>query len=409
MAKTSLDKSKIKILLFEGIHDTAVQTLKNAGYTNVELLSHALEGDELKQKMADVHFVGVRSRTKLTREVLDAAKKLVGIGCFCIGTNQVDLIAAQEKGIVVFNAPYSNTRSVAELVLAQAILLLRGIPEKNAVAHRGGWLKSATNAFEIRGKTLGIVGYGSIGSQLSVLAEGLGMHVIFHDVIAKLPLGNAHQAASLEDLLSRSDIVTLHVPELPSTQWMMGEKEFAAMKPGSIFINAARGTVVVIEELVKVLESGKLLGAAVDVFPVEPKSNKDEFISPLRAFDNVILTPHIGGSTMEAQANIGLEVADKLVRYSDNGTTISAVNFPEVALPEHPGQNRILHVHQNVPGVLSAINNVFAENGINVAGQYLRTHEKLGYVVIDLEPGSSALAVEKLAQIPGTVRCRVLF
>ena len=409
MTKTSLDKSKIKILLLEGVHSSAVQTFTKAGYSNVELLAHALEGDELKAKIADVHFVGVRSRTQLTREVLEAAKKLVGIGCFCIGTNQVDLIAAQEKGIVVFNAPYSNTRSVAELVLAEAILLLRGIPEKNAVAHRGGWLKSADNAFEIRGKTLGIVGYGSIGTQLSVLAEGLGMHVLFHDVVAKLPLGNAHQAASLEDLLSRSDIVTLHVPELPSTQWMMGEKEFAAMKPGSIFINAARGTVVVIDALAKALKSGKLLGAAVDVFPVEPKSNKDEFISPLRGLDNVILTPHIGGSTMEAQANIGLEEADKLVRYSDNGTTISAVNFPEVALPEHPGQNRILHVHHNVPGVLSAINQVFAENGINVAGQYLRTHEKLGYVVIDLEPGSSALALEKLAQVPGTVRCRVLF
>ena len=409
MTKTSLDKSKIKILLLEGVHSSAVQTFTKAGYSNVELLAHALEGDELKAKIADVHFVGVRSRTQLTREVLEAAKKLVGIGCFCIGTNQVDLIAAQEKGIVVFNAPYSNTRSVAELVLAEAILLLRGIPEKNAVAHRGGWLKSADNAFEIRGKTLGIVGYGSIGTQLSVLAEGLGMHVLFHDVVAKLPLGNAHQAASLEDLLAHSDIVTLHVPELPSTQWMMGEKEFAAMKPGSIFINAARGTVVVIDALAKALKSGKLLGAAVDVFPVEPKSNKDEFISPLRGLDNVILTPHIGGSTMEAQANIGLEVADKLVRYSDTGTTISAVNFPEVALPEHPGQNRILHVHHNVPGVLSAINQVFAENGINVAGQYLRTHEKLGYVVIDLEPGSSALALEKLAQVPGTVRCRVLF
>ena len=409
MTKTSLDKSKIKILLLEGVHSSAVQTFTKAGYSNVELLAHALEGDELKAKIADVHFVGVRSRTQLTSEVLEAAKKLVGIGCFCIGTNQVDLIAAQEKGIVVFNAPYSNTRSVAELVLAEAILLLRGIPEKNAVAHRGGWLKSADNAFEIRGKTLGIVGYGSIGTQLSVLAEGLGMHVLFHDVVAKLPLGNAHQAASLEDLLAHSDIVTLHVPELPSTQWMMGEKEFAAMKPGSIFINAARGTVVVIDALAKALKSGKLLGAAVDVCPVEPKSNKDEFISPLRGLDNVILTPHIGGSTMEAQANIGLEVADKLVRYSDNGTTISAVNFPEVALPEHPGQNRILHVHHNVPGVLSAINQVFAENGINVAGQYLRTHEKLGYVVIDLEPGSSALALEKLAQVPGTVRCRVLF
>ncbi|MBS7351064.1 MAG: phosphoglycerate dehydrogenase [Comamonas sp.] len=409
MAKTSLDKSKIKFLLLEGVHASAVQTLKAAGYTNIELLPQALEGEELKRKIADVHFVGIRSRTQLTRDVFDAAQKLVAVGCFCIGTNQVDLAAAQEKGVVVFNAPYSNTRSVAELVLAEAILLLRGIPAKNAAAHRGGWLKSADNAFEIRGKTLGIVGYGSIGSQLSVLAEGLGMHVIFHDVVAKLPLGNAHQAASLQDLLSRSDIVTLHVPELASTQWMMGEKEFAAMKPGSIFLNASRGTVVVIDALAKALQSGHLLGAAVDVFPTEPKSNKDEFISPLRGMDNVILTPHIGGSTMEAQANIGVEVAEKLVRYSDNGTTTSAVNFPEVALPEHPGQDRVLHVHHNVPGVLSAINNVFAENGINVAGQYLRTHEKLGYVVIDMEPGSSALAVEKLSQIAGTVRCRVLF
>lgn len=409
MAKTSLDKSKIKFLLLEGIHASAVQTLKDVGYTNVELLPQALEGDELKRKIADAHFIGIRSRTQLTRDVFDAAKKLVAVGCFCIGTNQVDLAAAQEKGIVVFNAPYSNTRSVAELVLGEAILLLRGIPQKNAVAHRGGWLKSADNAFEIRGKTLGIVGYGSIGTQLSVLAESLGMHVIFHDVVAKLPLGNAHQAASLHDLLARSDIVTLHVPELPSTQWMMGEHEFAAMKPGSIFINASRGTVVVIEALAQALQSGKLLGAAVDVFPVEPKSNKDEFVSALRGMDNVILTPHIGGSTMEAQANIGLEVADKLVRYSDNGTTISAVNFPEVALPEHPGHDRILHVHRNVPGVLSAINQVFADHSINVAGQYLRTNENVGYVVIDLAPGASVRVQEKLSEIDGTLRCRVLF
>lgn len=409
MAKTSLDKSKLKFLLLEGVHPSAVKVLAAAGYTNVELLPHALEGEDLEKKIADVHFIGVRSRTQLTRNVFAAAKKLVAVGCFCIGTNQVDLVAAQEKGVVVFNAPYSNTRSVAELIIGQAILLLRGIPEKNAVAHRGGWLKSANNAYEIRGKTLGIVGYGSIGSQLSVLAEGLGMRVIFHDVVAKLPLGNAQQAPSLQELLERSDIVSLHVPQLPSTQWMMGEREFALMKPGSIFLNASRGTVVVIDDLVAALKSGHLLGAAVDVFPQEPKSNKDEFISPLRGLDNVILTPHIGGSTMEAQANIGLEVAEKLVRYSDNGTTTSAVNFPEVALPEHPGQNRILHVHDNVPGVLSAINNIFAQNNINVSGQYLRTHEKLGYVVIDMEPGSSALALEKLSQIPGTLRCRVLF
>ncbi|SDZ04611.1 phosphoglycerate dehydrogenase [Delftia lacustris] len=409
MTKTSLDKSKIKFLLLEGIHPSALEVLRNAGYTNVETVTGALEGEELKRKIADVHFVGIRSRTQLTADVFAAAQKLVAVGCFCIGTNQVDLDAARERGVVVFNAPYSNTRSVAELVLAEAILLLRGVPAKNASAHRGGWLKSAENSYEIRGKTLGIVGYGSIGTQLSVMAESVGMQVLFHDVSTKLPLGNARQAASLADLLASSDIVTLHVPELPSTQWMIGAKEIAAMKPGAILINASRGTVVEIEPLAEALKAGKLLGAAIDVFPTEPRSNKDEFVSPLRGLDNVILTPHVGGSTMEAQANIGLEVAEKLVKYSDNGTTTSAVNFPEVALPAHPGQNRILHVHHNQPGVLSAINQVFAENGINIAGQYLRTDEKVGYVVIDLAAQSSGLAVEKLTQAPGTIRCRVLF
>ncbi|MDR3017353.1 MAG: phosphoglycerate dehydrogenase [Delftia acidovorans] len=409
MTKTSLDKSKIKFLLLEGIHPSALEVLRNAGYTNVETVTGALEGEELKRKIADVHFVGIRSRTQLTADVFAAAQKLVAVGCFCIGTNQVDLDAARERGVVVFNAPYSNTRSVAELVLAEAILLLRGVPAKNASAHRGGWLKSAENSYEIRGKTLGIVGYGSIGTQLSVMAESVGMQVLFHDVSTKLPLGNARQAASLGELLASSDIVTLHVPELPSTQWMIGAKEIAAMKPGSILINASRGTVVEIEPLAEALKAGKLLGAAIDVFPTEPRSNKEEFTSPLRGLDNVILTPHVGGSTMEAQANIGLEVAEKLVKYSDNGTTTSAVNFPEVALPAHPGQNRILHVHHNQPGVLSAINQVFAENGINIAGQYLRTDEKVGYVVIDLAAQSSGLAVEKLTQVPGTIRCRVLF
>ncbi|MBD7959677.1 MULTISPECIES: phosphoglycerate dehydrogenase [Comamonas] len=408
-SKTSLDKSKIKFLLLEGIHPSALQVLQRAGYTNVETVSGALDAEALQQKIADVHFVGIRSRTQLTEAIFQAAPKLVGVGCFCIGTNQVDLNAARERGVVVFNAPYSNTRSVAELVLGEAILLLRGIPAKNAAAHRGGWLKTADNAFEIRGKTLGIVGYGSIGTQLSVLAESLGMQVVFHDVVTKLPLGNARQAASLQELLSVSDIVSLHVPELPSTHGMVGAAQIAAMKQGSILINASRGTVVDIDALASALTAGQLLGAAIDVFPVEPKSNKDEFQSVLRGMDNVILTPHIGGSTMEAQANIGLEVAEKLVKYSDNGTTTSAVNFPEVALPEHPGHNRILHVHQNRPGVLMAINQVFADNGINVAGQYLRTDEKVGYVVIDVDTQSSALALEKLSQIAGTIRCRVLF
>jgi len=409
MNPTSLDKSKIKFLLLEGLHPSALQVLQNAGYSQIESLSGALPQDELIQRIADVHFIGIRSRTQLTAEVLAHAHKLVAIGCFCIGTNQVDLNAARDRGIAVFNAPYSNTRSVAELVLAEAILLLRGVPEKNAVAHRGGWLKSAENAFEARGKTLGIVGYGAIGSQLSVLAEALGMQVVFHDVVAKLPLGNARQAANLKDLLAQSDIVSLHVPELPSTQWMIGAAEIAAMKPGSILINASRGTVVEIEPLADALKAGKLLGAAVDVFPVEPRTNKDEFVSPLRGLDNVIITPHIGGSTLEAQANIGVEVAEKLVRYSDNGTTTSSVNFPAVALPAQSGKHRLLHVHRNVPGVLSEINRIFSDNQINVSAQYLQTNEAIGYVVMDIDAASSELALQKLQQVPHTLRCRVLF
>jgi len=408
-APTSLDKSKIKFLLLEGLHPSGLQVLRNAGYEQIDAVSGALPQEELIKRIADVHFIGIRSRTQLTAEVLSHAHKLVAIGCFCIGTNQVDLNAARERGIAVFNAPYSNTRSVAELVLAEAILLLRGIPARNAAAHRGGWLKSADNAFETRGKTLGIVGYGAIGSQLSVLAESLGMHVIFHDVIAKLPLGNARQVGSLTELLGASDVVSLHVPELPSTKWMIGAKEIAALKPGAIFINAARGTVVEIDPLAEALRAGRLLGAAVDVFPVEPRSNKEEFASPLRGLDNVILTPHIGGSTLEAQANIGVEVAEKLVRYSDNGTSISSVNFPEVALPPQRGTHRILHVHRNVPGVMSEINRVFAENHINVAAQYLQTNEAIGYVVMDIDAASSELALQKLQQVPNTLRCRVLF
>lgn len=409
MPNTSLDKSKIKFLLLEGIHPSALDVLRRAGYTQIESLSGALPDEELKARIADVHFVGLRSRTQLTADVLAHAHKLVAVGCFCIGTNQVDLVAARERGIAVFNAPYSNTRSVAELVLAEAILLLRGIPEKSAVAHRGGWLKSADNAFEIRGKKLGIVGYGSIGTQLSVLAEAMGMQVSFYDVVSKLPLGNAHQVHDLHELLGQSDIVSLHVPELPSTQWMIGAAEIAAMKPGGILINAARGTVVEIEPLAQALREKKLLGAAIDVFPVEPRSNQDEFVSPLRGLDNVILTPHIGGSTMEAQANIGLEVAEKLVKYSDNGTSTSSVNFPEVALPSHPGKHRILHIHRNVPGVLSEINRILADKHINIAAQYLQTNEAVGYVVIDMDAASSDVALDKLAQVNGTIRSRVLF
>ena len=407
--KTSIDKHKIRFLLLEGIDPSAIAVLQAAGYSQIESLPGSPSDDELRLKLADAHFVGIRSRTQLSAEVLAHAPKLIAIGCFCIGTNQVDLVAARQRGIAVFNAPFSNTRSVAELVLAEAILLMRGVPEKSAVAHRGGWLKSARNAHEIRGKTLGIVGYGAIGSQLSVLAEALGMQVVFVDVLSKLPLGNARQLPSLAELLAAADVVSLHVPENPGTEWLIGTHELALMKPGAVLINASRGSVVEIEPLTLALKQQKLAGAAIDVFPQEPQSNADVFESPLRGLDNVILTPHIGGSTLEAQANIGTEVAEKLVKYSDNGTSTSSVNFPEVALPAHPGKRRLLHVHRNMPGVLSAINQVFADNHINIAAQYLQTRDDLGYVVIDIDAEHSATALAKLAGVAGTLRTRVLF
>ena len=409
MGRTSLQKRKIKFLLLEGIHDSAVEALNAAGYDNIEWHPKALPPEELKAAIADAHFVGIRSRTQLTDEIFEHARKLVAVGCFCIGTNQVDLGAATQRGIPVFNAPFSNTRSVAELVIAEAILLLRGIPAKNAAAHRGEWLKSAANSYEIRGKRLGIVGYGNIGMQLGVIAEGLGMKVQFFDVVNKLPLGNARQLGSLDSLLAQSDVVSLHVPETPSTANMIGAAELDRMPRGSILINASRGTVVAIDALAERLASGHLGGAAIDVFPVEPRSNDDEFVSPLRAFDQAILTPHIGGSTMEAQENIGMEVAEKLARYSDNGTTTSSVNFPEVALPEHAGCHRLLHIHRNVPGVMSAINQVFSDTGVNVSAQFLQTNEAIGYVVIDVDAEYSDVALRALADIDATIRSRVLF
>ncbi len=408
MVSISLEKSKIKFLLLEGVHQSAVDTLSASGYSNIEYHKTAMNEDELVEKIKGVHFIGIRSRTQLTKRVFEAANKLIAVGCFCIGTNQVDLVAAQEHGVVVFNAPYSNTRSVAELVLAEAILLLRGIPERNAVAHRGGWLKNANGSYEARGKTLGVIGYGSIGTQVSVLAESLGMKVRFYDVVTKLPLGNAEQVRDLHELLAMSDVVTLHVPESDSTKNMFGAAEIQAMKAGAILINAARGTVVDIDALAAAITDKHVAGAAIDVFPVEPKGNNEEFISPLREFDNVILTPHIGGSTQEAQENIGLEVAEKLVKYSDNGTTTSSVNFPEVALPAHPNSHRLLHVHNNIPGVLTAINQVFSENSINVCGQYLQTNDKVGYVVIEVDADYSDMALKQLKDIEGTIRCRVL-
>jgi D-3-phosphoglycerate dehydrogenase len=412
MTRTSLEKAKIRILLLEGIHPSAVDRLVADGYTNIEHHPKSLSAPELERAAADAYFLGIRSVTQLERGFFDKAPRLIGVGCFCIGTDQVDLAAAEERGIPVFNAPFSNTRSVAELVLAEIIALLRGLPERNAAAHRGKWLKTATGSHEARGKTLGIVGYGHIGTQVGVLAESLGMQVIYHDIETRLALGNARAALSLDGLLEAADVVTLHVPDTPETRHMIAGAQLAGMKRGARLINASRGTVVEIEALAAALTSGQLAGAAIDVFPDEPKSGAQEFLSPLRGMDNVLLTPHVGGSTVEAQQNIGIEVAGKLIKYSNNGSTVGAVNFPQVSLPEYPGKNRVLHIHRNQPGVLSAINAVFSEQEINIAGQYLQTDAKVGYVVIDIEASERAETVSirrKLELVPGTIRTRILY
>ncbi|WP_435952218.1 phosphoglycerate dehydrogenase [Dryocola sp. BD626] len=412
MAKVSLEKDKIKFLLVEGVHQKAVENLRAAGYTNIEYHKGALDSDALKEAIRDAHFIGLRSRTNLTADILASAEKLVAVGCFCIGTNQVDLDAAAKRGVPVFNAPFSNTRSVAELVIGQLLLLLRGIPEANAKAHRGVWNKLAVGSYEARGKKLGIIGYGHIGTQLGILAEALGMHVYFYDIENKLPLGNATQVQHLSDLLNMSDVVSLHVPENASTKNMIGANELALMKPGSLLINDARGTVVDIPALCDALARKHLAGAAIDVFPTEPATNSDPFTSPLCEFDNVILTPHIGGSTQEAQENIGLEVAGKLAKYSDNGSTLSAVNFPEVSLPLHGGTtSRLLHIHENRPGILTALNQIFAEQGINIAAQFLQTTPHMGYVVIDIdaEEDVAEAALKSMKAIPGTIRARLLY
>jgi D-3-phosphoglycerate dehydrogenase len=408
MSKVSLAKDKIKILLLEGVHQSAVETLKRNGYSNIDYVKTSLPEDALIERIKDAHFVGIRSRTHLTEKVLDAAEKLVAIGCFCIGTNQVDLHAARVRGIAVFNAPFSNTRSVAELVLGEILLLLRRIPEQNAMAHRGVWQKSAAGSFEARGKTLGIIGYGHIGTQLGIMAENIGMKVEFYDIEDKLTLGNATQIQNMTQLLQRADVVSLHVPETPQTKNLIGTAELEVMKRGAILINASRGTVVDIDALAEALRDKHISGAAIDVFPVEPKGNDEEFVSPLREFDNVILTPHIGGSTQEAQENIGIEVAGKLAKYSDNGSTLSAVNFPEVSLPELSGRSRLLHIHQNRPGILTQINQAFAQHGINIAAQYLQTDASIGYVVIDVDSDHSEVALKELSAVEGTIRARIL-
>jgi D-3-phosphoglycerate dehydrogenase len=403
-----LKKSDARFLLLEGVHQNAVDAIKEAGYDNIEYITHALDEDALIEKIKGVRFIGIRSRTQLTEKVLAAADRLAGIGCFCIGTNQVDLQAAKMRGIPVFNAPYSNTRSVAELVIGQLILLLRGIPEKNHKVHNGSWPKTAKASYEARGKTLGIVGYGSIGSQVSVLAESLGMNVIYYDVITKLPLGNANQVP-MQYLLSHADVISLHVPELPTTHNMMAKIQLDQMKDGAIFINAARGTCVNLDDLAQAIEAGKVGGAAIDVFPKEPKSNDEPLDSPLRGYANVILTPHVGGSTVEAQANIGLEVAEKFIQFANNGNTTSAVNFPEIAMPQQENTHRILHVHHNKPGVLSNINQLFAQHNINILAQSMMTENELGYLLLDVAEFDSKLALEHLNGVEGTIRLRVLY
>ncbi len=408
VATYSLDKSKIKFLLLEGVHERAREVITGHGYNQVDLLRRALTGPELIEALQGVHFLGIRSRSQVDAQAIAGADRLAAVGCFCIGTNQVDLEAAAQAGIPVFNAPFSNTRSVAELALAEIIMLMRGIPRRNAAAHRGEWIKSATQSHEIRGKTLGIIGYGHIGSQLGILAESLGMNVLYYDIEHKLPLGNASPRSNPWDLLREAHIVSLHVPATERTRYMVDREFLRAMRPGSFLINASRGHVVDIDALAECLTSEHLAGAAIDVFPVEPGSNQDLFQSPLRGMDNVLLTPHIGGSTLEAQENIALEVAGKLVRYSDNGTTRSAVNFPQVSLPDHENVSRILHIHRNEPGVLQRINSVFSGRAVNVASQYLETWKNIGYVVMDIETSDPHPLFNELRSIPATIRARIL-
>jgi len=410
-SQLSLPKDRIRILLLEGVHDSAVELLAASGYANVVRHKGALEGPALQEALDGVHILGIRSRTQLTREVIEAADKLIAIGCFCIGTNQVALGAAAARGIPVFNAPFSNTRSVAELVMGEIVMLMRRVFPKNLAAHEGGWDKSAADSWEVRGKTLGIVGYGSIGSQLSVLAEAFGMRVIYYDVVSKLGHGNATAAPTLDTLLGESDVVSLHVPQTPDTDLLIGETQIRQMKPGSFLLNNARGNVVDLDALAAALRSRHLLGAAIDVFPVEPHSNKDAFVTPLQGLDNVILTPHIGGSTAEAQERIGVEVASKLVEYSDVGATQGAVNFPQVQLPPRPRGTRFMHVHRNAPGILRQINEIFSEAGANIAAQFLQTDGELGYVVVEAETNreDDMALLGRLRELDGTIRARLLY
>lgn len=407
--ETSYPRNRIKILLLENISDAAVHELEAAGYTQIERLGGAISEEELIKAVKGVHLIGIRSKARITKAVLDAADKLIAIGAFCIGVNQIDLRTAAEKGIAVFNAPHANTRSVAELIIGLCVMLIRRIPDKNAAAHDGTWMKDAKGSFELRGKTLGIIGYGNIGSQVSIMAEAMGMHVIYHDIATKLPHGNAKPIRDLKEMLRQSDIVTLHVPSDATTHNMINAETLKAMKKGSILLNYARGDVVDLPALKKALLSGKLLGAAVDVFPEEPEKNGDHFDCILQNLSNVILTPHIGGSTEEAQSNIGLDVTAKLIKYLDLGTSEGSHTVPPVNLPPQSGTHRILHIHRNIPGVLGEINSRLSAHGINIVGQYLNTSPEIGYVILDVESKLSKEAFELLKDVQGTVRVRMVY
>jgi D-3-phosphoglycerate dehydrogenase len=408
-ALTSFPKEKINILFLENISEKAVQQFKQNGYANVKKIAGALSEEELIKEIKDVHLIGIRSKTQITPKVLAAAKKLQAIGCFCIGVNQVDIKAASKKGVVVFNAPYSNTRSVAELVIGISTMLIRRISDKNMAAHNGIWMKEAKGSFELRGKTLGLVGYGNIGSQVSVLAEAIGMKVMFHDTETKLPLGNAVAAKNLKELLSASDIVSLHVPETPQTKNLINKTNLKYFKKGALLLNYARGEVVDLKALAEAIKDGLIGGAGIDVFPVEPEKNGDAFTTPLQGLPNVILTPHIGGSTEEAQQNIGEDVSIKLFQYLERGITNGSHSVPPIALPPVEGAHRILHMHNNVPGVLSAINTALSKNNINIVGQYLKTNDEIGYVVLDVDTKLSKRALELLKEVKDTIKVRMLY
>ena len=406
---TSYPKEKINILFLENISEVAVKHFNRSGYANVKKIQRALTEDELVAAIKDVHLLGIRSKTNITKKILDAANKLQAIGCFCIVVNQVDLESATKNGVAVFNAPYSNTRSVAELVIGASIMLIRRIIDKNSAAHEGTWRKEASGAYELRGKTLGIIGYGNIGKQVSVLAEGLGMKVIFYDTETRLPLGNAEDRKSLKEVVSKSDIVTLHVPELPNTKNLINRQSLRYFKKGAILINYARGEVVDLEELKRCLQDGRLSGAAIDVYPFEPEKNGEKFVTPLQGISNVLLTPHIGGSTQEAQENIGDDVSNKLFNYLEKGISTGSHSIPGLALPPQDGTHRILHIHRNVQGVMSKINTLLSKHNINILGQYLKTNDSIGYVVLDVDKDLSKNALSLLKKVKGSIKVRMLY